>query len=185
MLAPGRLSAVFGVLCAFVEHGLKRLPADSGVENVGLIVTGFGVALIAQHAGLGVLAVVALAAARGHSVHQGLFKTALFLGAGSVQSAGVGGNLERMGGLWTPHAVESRSIPVAALSTSGLPPGNGLISEWLTDQSRVRRTLHHAAITPSRTSPWPSCGVGGTCGRRSAPASFWARTWACRHARPG
>ncbi len=138
LLGLGLVSSVFGVLYALMDNDLKRLLAYSSVENVGIIATGLGIALIAEHAGLALLAVVALVAALYHTINHGLFKTALFLGAGSVQSAGVGRNLERMGGLLTRMPWSGLSILVAAASISGLPPFNGFISEWLTYQSLVR-----------------------------------------------
>ena len=138
VLALGVLSSVLGVLYALAEHDLKRLLAYHSVENVGIIAMGLGVALIGQRAHLPLLAVVALTAALYHTVNHALFKTALFLDAGSVQYAGVGRNLDRMGGLLARMPWTGVSLLVAAASISGLPPFNGFVSEWLTYQSLVR-----------------------------------------------
>lgn len=141
VLGLGLLSSVLGVLYALMERDLKRLLAYSSVENVGIIATGLGVALIAQDAHRPLLAVMALVAALYHTVNHALFKTALFLDAGSVQSAGVEANLDRMGGLLGRVPWSALSMLVAAASISGLPPFNGFVSEWLTYQS----LLHLAA----------------------------------------
>ncbi len=137
VLGLGLLSSVLGVLYALMEHDLKRLLAYHSVENVGIIAMGLGVALIGQHAHLALLSLVALVAALYHTVNHALFKTALFLDAGSVQYAGVGRNLDRMGGLLARMPWSAISMLVAAASISGLPPFNGFVSEWLTYQSLV------------------------------------------------
>src|SRR5207302_7403007 len=46
VLALGLGSAVLGVLYALMEHDLKRLLAYHSVENIGIIMIGFGAALI-------------------------------------------------------------------------------------------------------------------------------------------
>ncbi len=134
----GGLSSVLGVLYALMEHDLKRLLAFHSVENVGIIAMGLGVALIAQHARLPLVAAVALVAALYHTINHALFKTALFLNAGAVQFAGAGRNLDAMGGLLPRMPWTAVSLLAAAASISGLPPFNGFISEWLTYQSLVR-----------------------------------------------
>jgi len=138
VLGLGLLSSVLGVLYALMEHDLKRLLAYHSVENVGIITMGLGVALIGQHADLPLLAVVALLAALYHTVNHALFKTALFLGAGAIDHAGAGRNLDGMGGLLARMPWTAISMLVAAASISGLPPFNGFVSEWLTYQSLVR-----------------------------------------------
>ncbi len=138
VLALGMLSSVLGVLYALMEHDLKRLLAYHSVENIGIITIGLGVALIAWHSHLTLVSVVALVASLYHAVNHALFKTALFLDAGSIQFAGAGRNLDALGGLWRGMPWTSISTLVAAASIAGLPPFNGFVSEWLTYQSLLR-----------------------------------------------
>lgn len=138
VLGLGLLSALLGVLYALMEHDLKRLLAYHSVENLGIITMGLGVALLAQHAHLPLLALVALVAALYHTINHALFKTALFLDAGSLQAAGAGRNLDAMGGLLRRMPWTGLSLLAAAASISGLPPFNGFVSEWLTYQSLVQ-----------------------------------------------
>jgi len=56
VLAVGVASAVLGVLYALMEHDLKRLLAFHSIENVGIILIGVGVAMLAAGAGSGPLA---------------------------------------------------------------------------------------------------------------------------------
>jgi len=138
LLALGVASCLLGVLYALMEHDLKRLLAYHSVENIGIIAMGLGVALIAWHAHLAAVAAVALTAALYHTVNHALFKTALFLDAGSIAHVGAGRNLDGLGGLRRAMPWTALSFAVAAASISGLPPFNGFVSEWLTYQSLVR-----------------------------------------------
>lgn len=146
LLGLGVLSAILGVLYALMEHDLKRLLAYHSVENIGIITIGLGVALLARHAGLPLLALLGLLAALYHTVNHALFKTALFLGAGAIQHAGAGRNLDAMGGLLRRMPWTAVAILVAAAAISGLPPFNGFVSEWLTYQSLVRLAAHGDAL---------------------------------------
>lgn len=138
VMALGVLSSVLGVLYALAEHDLKRLLAFHSVENIGIITIGLGVALIGWHAHLPLVSIVALAAALYHTVNHALFKTTLFLDAGSIQRAGAGRNLDALGGLWRRMPWTSTSTLVAATAIAGLPPLNGFVSEWLTYEALLR-----------------------------------------------
>ena len=78
---------MLGVLYALMEHDLKRLLAFHSIENIGIILIGVGVAMLAAGAGAAALAALALTAALFHTLNHALFKSALFLAAGSVQAA--------------------------------------------------------------------------------------------------
>ncbi len=134
VLAIGVVSAVLGVLYALMEHDLKRLLAYHSIENIGIILIGVGVALVARSDGLAVLASLALAAALFHTLNHALFKSALFLAAGSVQAAVGSRDLNRLGGLARLMPVTTLAFAVGAAAISGLPPLNGFASEWLTFQ---------------------------------------------------
>src|ERR1017187_210231 len=84
ILAVGTVSAVLGVLYALMGHDLKRLLAYHSIENIGIILMGLGAALIFRVAGHPMLAAVALVAAMFHTLNHAIFKSLLFLGAGSV-----------------------------------------------------------------------------------------------------
>lgn len=134
VLTIGVLSAVLGVLYALMEHDLKRLLAFHSIENIGIILIGLGVALLAASEGAVALAALALAAALFHTVNHALFKSALFLAAGSVQAAVGSRDLNALGGLARAMPVTALAFGVGAAAISGLPPLNGFASEWLTFQ---------------------------------------------------
>ena len=133
----GAASAIGGVLYALVDHDLKRLLAYHSVENVGIIVIGLGVALMMETNGASALAALALMAALFHTINHGLFKSLLFLGAGSVADSAGTVDLERLGGLWTELAWTAPFFLIGCAAISALPPFNGFVSEWMTFQSLI------------------------------------------------
>ena len=89
----GVASAVLGVAFALGQHDLKRLLAYHSVENIGIILIGLGFALVAAAHGNAAWGGLALAGGLLHVWNHGLFKSLLFLGAGSVLHAtGTRGN---------------------------------------------------------------------------------------------
>ena len=137
VLAIGVASAVLGVLYALMEHDLKRLLAFHSIENVGIILIGLGVALVAASDGATALAALALTAALFHTLNHALFKSVLFLAAGSIQSAAGSRDLNLLGGLARAMPVTALAFGIGAAAISGLPPLNGFASEWLTFQGLI------------------------------------------------
>jgi hydrogenase-4 component B len=137
VLGMGVTSALLGVLYALMEHDLKRLLAFHSIENIGIILIGLGVAMIAGADGGSALATVALSAALFHTLNHTLFKSLLFLAAGSIQSATGTRDLNILGGLARIMPLTAISFAIGAAAISGLPPLNGFASEWLTFQSLI------------------------------------------------
>ncbi len=127
----GVASAVLGVAFALGQHDLKRLLAYHSVENIGIILIGLGFALVAAATGQGDWGRLALAGGFLHVWNHGLFKALLFLGAGSVLHATGTRELSRLGGLWRAMPWTASLFGLGAVAISGLPPLNGLVSEWL------------------------------------------------------
>jgi hydrogenase-4 component B len=137
VLGIGVASAVLGVLYALMEHDLKRLLAFHSIVNVGIILIGVGVAILAVADGATAVAAVALTAALFHTLNHALFKSVLFLAAGSVQSAVGSRDLNVLGGLARAMPVTALAFGIGAAAISGLPPLNGFASEWLTFQGLI------------------------------------------------
>lgn len=137
VLVIGVLSAVLGVLYALMEHDLKRFLAFSSIENIGIILIAIGAALLASSAGADALTVLALTAALFHTFGHALFKSVLFLAAGSIQSAAGTRDLNALGGLARRMPVTAIAFGIGAAAISGLPPLNGFAGEWLTFQGLI------------------------------------------------
>jgi hydrogenase-4 component B len=118
-----------------MEHDLKRLLAWHSIENIGIILMGFGAALMFRALNQPNLAALALIAGLYHTFNHATFKGLLFLGAGSVVQATHTRNMEKMGGLIRLMPVTAICFLVGAVAISGLPPLNGFVSEWLTYQA--------------------------------------------------
>ncbi len=135
LLSTGAITSVIGALYAVIEKDIKRALAFSSIENIGIILTGLGLSVIFASFNLTALAVLALVASMYHTLNHAVFKSLLFMGAGSILYATHTKNMEAMGGLVRKMPWTSLLFLVGALSISGLPPFNGFISEWLTMQS--------------------------------------------------
>jgi formate hydrogenlyase subunit 3/multisubunit Na+/H+ antiporter MnhD subunit len=141
------VTTLFGVLFALMQHDLKRLLAYHSVENIGIILIGFGLSLIYIGTGHPVLAVLGLLAALYHTLNHAVFKALLFLGAGSVLKGSGLRDLGRMGGLIRVMPVTAFFFLVGALAISALPPLNGFVSEWLTFQAALLSpALEHGVL---------------------------------------
>lgn len=167
VLAVGAASALFGILHALVSTDLKRLLAYSTTENVGLILVGVGAAGLLAADGNRALATIAMAAALLHVLNHALFKTLLFLGAGSVLRATGVRDLDRLGGLIRRMPITAATFAVGALAIAALPPLNGFVSEWLLLQSLVH-SLPSGAATVAVTMPLAVAVVALTGGLAAA-----------------
>lgn len=131
VLFVGVLSGILGVVFALAQHDIKRLLAYHSVENIGIIALGLGLALLGQSHGLPKLALLGMAGALLHVVNHGLFKSLLFLSAGSVIHATGTREINRYGALLRRQPWTGLFFLGGAVAISGLPPLNGFISEWL------------------------------------------------------
>jgi formate hydrogenlyase subunit 3/multisubunit Na+/H+ antiporter MnhD subunit len=141
LLALGLASALLGVVFSTVQTEMKRLLAYSSIENIGLITTGLGLALIFHAYGMSGLAALALTAALVHVLAHTFFKSLLFLGTGAVLHATGERNLGKLGGLIRSMPWVAWLVLVGVLAGSGLPPMVGFISEWLLLQSFLFTTV--------------------------------------------
>ena len=83
-LSLGVISGVLGVAFAVGQHDLKRLLAYHSIENIGIIVMGLGLALIGRSLDQPIWIALGMGGALLHVWNHALFKSLLFLSAGSV-----------------------------------------------------------------------------------------------------
>jgi formate hydrogenlyase subunit 3/multisubunit Na+/H+ antiporter MnhD subunit len=135
VLGAGLFSALFGAVFAAVQTDMKRLLAYSSIENIGIIFTGIGLAILFEASHLPLFAALALTAALIHSLNHSLFKSLLFLATGSVLHATNQRSLGKLGGLIRRMPWVATLALIGTLAIAGLPPLNGFVSEWLLLQS--------------------------------------------------
>lgn len=151
LLSLGCLSCLMGILFALAQGDLKRLLAYSSVENIGLIFIGVGLAILGlRHEAHGV-ALAALCASLLHTWNHGLFKSLLFLCAGSVLHSSRTRQISELGGLWKAMPWTTLCFALGSLAVCALPPLNGVVGEWLLAQACVggialRSPIAYAAI---------------------------------------
>lgn len=127
----GAVSALMGITFAFAQNDVKRLLAYCSVENMGVILIGVGVALLAATRGDARWGQLALAGALLHVWNHGAFKALLFFGSGSILHATGTREMSRLGGLARTMPWTAGLFALGAVAAAGLPPLNGFVSEWL------------------------------------------------------
>jgi multicomponent Na+:H+ antiporter subunit D len=118
LMVLGTVSMVAGVFLALAQWDFKRLLAYHSVSQMGYIVLGIGLGTP-----LGILGGLF------HLMNHTVFKSLLFLNAGSVEYATGTRNLKRLGGLREKMPVTGNTSMVASFSIAGLPPFNGFWSK--------------------------------------------------------
>jgi multicomponent Na+:H+ antiporter subunit D len=118
LMVLGTASMVIGVFLALGQWDFKRLLAYHSISQMGYIILGIGLGTP-----LGILGGLF------HLINHTVFKSLLFLNAGSVEYATGTRNLKRLGGLMEKMPVTGNTAMVASFSIAGLPPFNGFWSK--------------------------------------------------------
>jgi hydrogenase-4 component B len=140
LLVLGGASALFGIAHAAVQNRLSRVIAYSSVENSGLIITGFGVALTGAATGDRRLAAVGLLAATLQMVAHTVAKALLFGSAAGLETAAGGSDdLETLRGMGRKAPWSGTGLAVGCLTLAGLPPTAGFVSEWFLLESLMQQ----------------------------------------------
>ncbi|GAI75218.1 unnamed protein product, partial [marine sediment metagenome] len=116
----GSFTIIAAVMMALVQHDLKKLLSYHAVSQVGYMVLGIGTGIPLAMAG-GIF----------HMLNNAIYKTSLFLGAGSVEHRAKTTQLNKLGGLARVMPITFVTFFIAALSISGVPPFNGFFSKWM------------------------------------------------------
>lgn len=128
--AFGTISLVLGTLSALEQSDVKRLLAFHSIGQMGYILLGVGAGLALLPKGTP-FAYFALFAGIFHFMNHAVFKSLLFLSAGSILYKRGTRELGQMGGLALSMPNTFLSALVAAMAIGGLPPLNGFVSKWL------------------------------------------------------
>jgi len=135
LMIIGSLTILLAVMMALVQKDFKRLLSYHAISQVGYMVLGIGTLVPAGIVG-GLF----------HMLNHALYKSCLFLSAGSVEKQAGTTSLEGLGGLRLKMPVTFACFTVAALSISGVPPFNGFFSkELIYDGALERGWVFYAA----------------------------------------
>lgn len=138
ILVTGAATALIGIMYALTERNLKRLLAQSSIENIGIATAGFGAGFTFSALGHPVLGGLALVAGLYHMLNHSAYKALLFLGAGGIDAATGTQDLDRLGGLLRRLPMLGTLFIIGTFAIAALPPLNGFVSEWMLLQSLLR-----------------------------------------------
>ncbi len=135
LMVVGAATILLAVAMALVQQDFKRLLSYHAISQVGYMSLGIGTALP-----------VGIAGGLFHMLNNALYKSCLFLTAGSVERQAGGTDLAALGGLGRRMPVTAGCFIVSALSISGVPPFNGFFSKELVYEGALERGwLYYAA----------------------------------------
>jgi formate hydrogenlyase subunit 3/multisubunit Na+/H+ antiporter MnhD subunit len=126
LMTVGAVTILAAVLMALVQKRVMKLLAFHAVSQVGYMVLGIGTGIP-----------IGIAGGLFHMLNNTIYKTGLFLSAGSVEMWGKTDEIDELGGLAGRMPVTFVSFLVAALAIAGVPPLNGFVSKWMVYQGVV------------------------------------------------
>lgn len=131
LLVCGLATGLWGIVLAALQNDMKKILAYSSIENVGIIFTGLGIGLVGKSQQDSMLALLGIGGALLHTVNHSMFKSLLFLGAGSVYRSLHTTSLDAAGGLGKRMPVTSLLFLTGAAAICALPPLSGFVSEFM------------------------------------------------------
>ena len=118
LMIVGAVTIVLAVLMALVQKDLKKLLSYHAISQVGYMILGIGTAIPIGIAG-GIF----------HMINHAMYKSGLFLSAGSVEHRTGTTELKKLGGLRRDMPLTAFGFTVCALAISGVWPLNGFVSK--------------------------------------------------------
>lgn len=117
---------IIAVMMALVQHDYKQLLGYHAVSQVGYMILGLSLGSF-----------LGIAAGLFHMINNALYKSGLFLTAGSVEYRTGKTDIGDLGGLSKQMPVTFLAAFVFAVSISGIPPFNGFASKWMIYQAII------------------------------------------------
>ncbi|XNM60197.1 proton-conducting transporter membrane subunit [Escherichia coli] len=131
LLVLGVITAFVGRLYALMEHNIQRLLAYHTLENIGIILLGLGAGVTGIALERPALIALGLVGGLYHLLNHSLFKSVLFLGAGSVSFRTGHRDIGKLGGIAQGMPVISIAMLVGLMAMAALPPLNGFAGNGL------------------------------------------------------
>jgi NADH-quinone oxidoreductase subunit L len=130
LMSIGAITIVLAVMMALIQKDYKKLLSYHAISQVGYMILGIGTCLP-----------VGIIGGLFHMINNALYKSCLFLTAGSVEKQTGTTNLNKLGGLWSKMPVTFVCFLIAAASISGVPPFNGFFSKEMVYAGAMERGL--------------------------------------------
>lgn len=120
VMTLGTLTILFAVAMALIQKDMKKLLSYHSISQVGYMVLGIGTALP-----------VGIIGALFHMLNNAVYKSCLFMTAGSIEKQTGTTDLRKVGGLAKTMPVTMSCFAISALAIAGIPPFNGFFSKEL------------------------------------------------------
>lgn len=130
VLLCGGVTALLGITFAGVQSSLTRVVAYSSIENAGLIVTAYGIALTGAVLHSPAFEAVGLLAATLQTAAHAIAKSTLFVSIANIETLEGSDDLDRLRGVGRRMPWSGTAFSIGALTLAGLPPTIGFVSEW-------------------------------------------------------
>lgn len=137
-LIIGAITAVTGIAYAITQDDLRRFLGYSTVEQAGIVLLGFGVALLGQTNHNNRLAAAGLLAATLQLCAASLAKTLALIGVDRVELATGQRTIDPLGGLARRLPRTATGVGIATLTLAAIPPLGGFVSEWFTFEALLQ-----------------------------------------------
>lgn len=126
MMSIGAITILAAVMMALVQKRVKRLLSFHAVSQVGYMVLGIGTGTP-----------LGIAGGLFHMLNNAIYKSGLFLAAGTVEYWTKSDEIEKLGGLARQMPLTFFSFLICALAIAGVPPLNGFVSKWMVYQGII------------------------------------------------
>jgi formate hydrogenlyase subunit 3/multisubunit Na+/H+ antiporter MnhD subunit len=130
LMTVGVITILLAVAMALIQKDYKRLLSYHAISQVGYMILGIGTAVPAGIIG-GIF----------HMINHAMYKSGLFLTAGSVEKQTGTTDLHNLGGLGKRMPVTFACFFITAASISGVPPFNGFFSKELVYDGAMERNI--------------------------------------------
>lgn len=128
LMVLGAVTILIAVMMALIQKDFKRLLSYHAISQVGYMILGIGTAIP-----------VGMVGGLFHMINHAMYKSALFLTAGSVERQAGTTDLRSLGGLGRLMPITFGSFIIAACAISGVPPFNGFFSKELIYDGALER----------------------------------------------
>ncbi len=118
LMTLGALTLIIAVMMAFVQTDYKRLLSYHAVSQAGYMILG-----------IGTLNPIGIAGGLYHMLNNAVYKSCLFMTAGSVEQRTGTNDLHKLGGLFSLMPVTALCFLISAAAISGIAPFNGFFSK--------------------------------------------------------
>jgi formate hydrogenlyase subunit 3/multisubunit Na+/H+ antiporter MnhD subunit len=126
LMIIGAITILLAVAMALVQKDFKKLLSYHAISQVGYMILGIGTALP-----------IGIVGGLFHMVNNGIYKSCLFMTAGSMERQTGTTDLRKLGGLGAQMPITFACFLIAAFSISGFPLTNGFYSKELIYQGAL------------------------------------------------